>query len=61
MTRHRVQQNVPAMTSLLLPAFANLRLLGWFGIKIIATYLFHYYCFFLEKIAQKAGLIGVRF
>jgi hypothetical protein len=43
------------------PAFADLRPLGWFGTKIIVTYLFHYYCFFLGKIAQKAGLIGHRF
>jgi hypothetical protein len=57
MTRHRVQQNVPAMTSLLLRIYAR----EWFGIKITAMYLFHYYGFFLKKNAQKAGLMGHRF
>ena len=45
------------MTSLLL----QITPAGWFGIKIIAMYLFHYYGFFLKKTAQKAGLMGYRF
>jgi hypothetical protein len=43
------------------PAFCGFTPAGWFGIIIIATYLFHYYCFFLEKTTLKAGLIGLRF
>jgi hypothetical protein len=43
------------------PAFADLRSMGCFGVKIISAYVFHYYRFFLEKTAQKAGLIGLRF
>jgi hypothetical protein len=43
------------------PAFADFRQLGWFGIKIISTYIFNYYSFFLEKITQKAGLIAHHF
>jgi hypothetical protein len=35
--------------------------MGCFGVKIISAYVFHYYRFFLEKTAQKAGLIGLRF
>jgi hypothetical protein len=40
------------------PAFADFTPAGWFGGKIIAMHLFHYYGFFLEKNAQKAGLMG---
>jgi len=43
------------------PAFADFTSAGRFGSKIISMYLFHYYSFFLEKNAQKAGLIGHRF
>jgi len=42
------------------PAFADFTAAGWFGGKIIAMYPFNYYGFFLEKNAQKAGLMGYR-
>jgi hypothetical protein len=57
MTRRRVQQNAPAMTSPLLRIYTHR--LAW--PKITAMYLFHYYDFFLENNAQKAGLMGCRF